>query len=176
MYFSVWDGTVYFYDHDLHWGALLQHLTTDRLTETWSKCSGAGWAEPPKTWAQWFLVAWLLFVCRNFYEHSEFNVEVKQNRLKFPKQWHVQPGFMAARSIGARSAVASFLFHAGRIGRWWNEYSPEALENWSQMMVHHIRQALAEEQEHALMDTSSRNTCFHISGIASGSHYKPESV
>lgn len=43
-------------------------------------------------------------------------------------------------------------------------------------MVHHIRQALAEEQEHALMDTSSRTTCFHISGIASGSHYKPESA
>ena len=27
-------------------------------------------------------------------------------------------------------------------------------------MVHCIRQALADEQEHALMDTSSRDTCF----------------
>lgn len=43
-------------------------------------------------------------------------------------------------------------------------------------MVHRIRQALAKEQEYALMDTSSRTTCFHISGIASGIHYKPESV
>lgn len=130
-------------------------------------------AKPPETWAQWFpnqLLFWALFFHIGLYEPSKINIKAKQSRVKFLKQWRVWPSFVAASNIGARSVVASFLFQAGKIGRWWNEYSPEALENWRQMTVHRIRQALAEEQEHALMDTSSRDTCFHITAIASGNH------
>ena len=120
--------------------------------------AGAGYAKPTETWFLSQLLLQALCFHVGWYHQSKISTDVTESRVKFLKQRCVWPSFLAASNTGARSVVASLLFQVGKTGRWWNEYSPEALENWRQMMVHPSRQALADEQEHALMDTSSRDT------------------
>lgn len=149
---------------------LLKYLLLGRITESKPKAlrlmpsvwyqTWVSYAKPTETWFLKQLLLQALFFHIRWYRQSKINTDLKPSCVKFLKQWRVWPSFVAASNVGARSAVASLLFQAGKMGRWWNEYLPEALENWRQMMMHRIRQALADEQKHALMDTSSRDTCF----------------
>lgn len=101
-----------------------------------------------------------LFSHMGWYHQSQINTGAKQSRVEFLRQCCVWRSFLAAHNTEATSVVASLLFQAGKMGRWWNEDLPKALENWRQMMVHCIRQALEDEQEQAGMDPSSRDICF----------------
>lgn len=102
-----------------------------------------------------------LFSHMGWYHQSQINTGAKQSRVEFLRQCCVWCSFLAAHNkLGSEvlPVVASPLLQAGKMGRWWNKDLPKALENWRQMMVHCIRQALADEQ--VLMDLSTRDICF----------------
>lgn len=113
-----------------------------------------------------------LFSHMGWYHQSQINTGAKQSRVEFLRQCC---SFPTAHNTRARSVVASLLFQAGKRGKWWNEDLPKALENWRQMMVHCIRQALADEQEQAVMGSSSRDICFPTNaGVAGWNLYTPD--